>query len=159
MNLMSNSILVIRIRGYASTPWNIQETLEMLRLPRRFNAMVYPYTESIRGMLIKVQPYVTWGELNEEGAEILISKLRTVNHNKVDNEFIKKYFSLEKSEFVKKIAEGEIKINKYSSLLSLPIKLRPPSGGFKGKVSKPYKNKGEFGYRGIEINNLLKRMI
>lgn len=156
---MPNSVLIIRIRGYAATPWQIQDTLEMLRLPRRFNAMVYPYNESIKGMLMKVQSYITWGELNEEGAELLISKLRTVGNKKLDEDFIKKSFGLEKGEFVKKLVAGEIQLNKYAEVISLPIRLHPPVGGFKGKVNRPYKNKGEFGYRGIEINKLLKRMI
>lgn len=156
---MSNSILIIRIRGYAETPWKIQDTLEMLRLPRRFNAMVYPYSDSMKGMLMKVQPYVTWGELNEEGAKLLLTRLRLVGNRKINDEFIKKYFGLEKNEFITKLVTGEIRLNKYSEIISLPIRLHPPIGGFKGKVNRPYKDKGEFGYRGAEINNLLKRMV
>ncbi|AWR97301.1 50S ribosomal protein L30 [Acidianus sulfidivorans JP7] len=156
---MPRSLLIIRIRGYASTPWNIQQTLEMLRLPRRFNAMIYPDTKDIKGMLIKVQPYVTWGELNEEGAELILSKLKTLHHENINDEYVKKYFGITKEDLKQKIVNGEIKINKYSSVFLLPIRLHAPSGGFKGKINAPYKNKGEFGYRGIEINNLLRRMI
>ncbi|ARM75944.1 50S ribosomal protein L30 [Acidianus manzaensis] len=156
---MAGSLLIIRIRGYASTPWNIQETLEMLRLPKRFNAMVYPNDNNIKGMLIKVQPYITWGELNEDGAELILSRLKTLDHNGLTDEVAKKYFGMDKGELKQKIVSGELKINKYSSIFSLPIRLHAPSGGFKGKINSPYKNKGEFGYRGIEINNLLKRMV
>lgn len=65
------TIAIVRIRGYAGAPWFINDTLEMLRLPRKFNAMVYPLTPSIEGMLRVAEPYITWGELNEEGASTL----------------------------------------------------------------------------------------
>lgn len=57
---------IIRIRGWAKAPWYINETLEMLRLRYNFNTMMYPKTSQILGMLNKVSPYVTWGEIDPE---------------------------------------------------------------------------------------------
>ncbi len=39
-------LAIVRIRGYAGAPWYINDTLKMLRLSKKFNAMVYPKTDS-----------------------------------------------------------------------------------------------------------------
>jgi len=39
------------------------------------------------------------------------------------------------------------------------FRLRPPKKGFKGKVKRSFAAGGEAGYRGEEINELLKRMV
>ena len=152
---------IIRIRGYAGTPWYIQDTLEMLRLRRRFNAMIYEDTPSIRGMLKVAEPYITWGELNEEGLRLLLSRLYVKPGNaRINDEFLKSKLKIESfEEFVKKIYEGQLKLHKLDDYFKLPIRLHPPTGGFKGKINRPYNLKGEFGYRGEKINELIKRMV
>lgn len=158
---MSKLLGVIRIRGYAGAPWFIQDTLELLRLKRNFNAMIYEDTPSIRGMLKITEPYITWGELNEEGIKLLLSKLYIKPGNqKINDDFLKNKLKIEGYiEFVKKISEGQLKLHKLDRYFNLPIRLHPPSGGFKGKINRPFKLKGEFGYRGDKINELIKRMV
>lgn len=151
-------VAIVRIKGYAGAPWYINDTLEMLRMPRKFNAMVYPLTPSLKGMLRVVEPYVTWGELNEEGARALVERLKVKGGKKLDEQALKTLNVSSKDELVKALVEGKLQLHKYDDVLSLPIRLHPPKGGFKGKVNRPYKMKGEFGYRGLEINKLLVRM-
>lgn len=86
---MNELIGVIRIRGWAATPWYIQDTLSMLRLKNAFNAMIYPKDSSIQGMLNLVSSYVTWGELNDEGLRLLVSKLEISRGKKVNEEYVK----------------------------------------------------------------------
>ncbi|MDT7875681.1 MAG: 50S ribosomal protein L30 [Sulfolobaceae archaeon] len=150
---------IIRIRGYAASPWYIQDTLEMLRLGKRFNAMIYLKTPSLEGMLRLASPYITWGELNEEGLKLLLTRLRTINNERITDEYLKKTLNVDIDGFVKKLESGEIKLNKLDNYFKLPIKLHPPKGGFKGKINRPYNAKGEFGYRGDKINELIKRMV
>ena len=152
---------IIRIRGYAATPWFIQDTLKLLRLEKNFNAMIYEDSKTLRGMLKIIEPYVTWGELNEEGIKLLLSRLYTKpGKDRINNEFLKTKLKIEEyNEFVKRISEGQLKLHKLDYYFKLPIRLHPPSGGFKGKISRPYNLKGEFGYRGEKINELIKRMV
>ncbi|BFI75209.1 50S ribosomal protein L30 [Sulfurisphaera ohwakuensis] len=158
---MTRLLGIIRIRGYADTPWYIQDTLKMLRLPRRFNAMVYEDSPSIRGMLKIAEPYITWGELNEEGLKLLLTRLHTkIGNLKITDDILKSQLKIESYNlFVKKIMDGEIKLHKLDDYFKLPIRLHPPSGGFKGKINRPFGVKGEFGYRGEKINELIKRMV
>lgn len=157
---MPHLIGIIRIRGYAATPWYIQETLELLRLPRRYNAMIYEDNPSIKGMLKLVEPYITWGELNEESTILLLARLEMKNgKGRISDDLIKTQLKVEGlNELVKKVMNGEIKIHKLDNYFKLPIRLHPPSGGFKGKINRPFNAKGEFGYRGDKINELIKRM-
>nr|WP_252896805.1 50S ribosomal protein L30 [Metallosphaera hakonensis] len=140
-----SSIVVIRLRGSASTPWEIQETLEMLRLKRNYNAMIYPKDDNIVGMVRKVQSYVTWGELNLEGIKAIISKIRTAE-GPLNEEITKKYFGMSMEDLISKIVQGQIRINQ-SPMLKLPIRLHPPRKGFKGKINSFLGAGGELGYR------------
>lgn len=121
--------------------------------------MIYPYTDSLRGMLIKVEPYVTWGEITEEGLNALLNRLETSSGEKITEEYVKTKLSMDLATFRTKILSGELLLNKFDDEFELPIRLHPPSGGFKGKINTPYKAKGVFGYRGSDINNLIKRMV
>ncbi|AWR94381.1 50S ribosomal protein L30 [Acidianus brierleyi] len=156
---MSNSIIAIRIRGSASAPWNLEETLEMLRLKKQFNAMIYPDNDSIRGMLMKVQSYITWGKANDKAIDLLLSRIHTINGDFVNENFVKEKLSMSLEDLKQGILEGKVIVNKYDNLFKLPIRLHPPRGGFKGKVNKPYGTGGEFGYRGDKILELIERMI
>ncbi|MCI4456075.1 MAG: 50S ribosomal protein L30 [Sulfolobus sp.] len=152
-------LAIVRIRGYAGAPWYINDTLKMLRLSKKFNAMVYPKTDSIEGMLRKAEPYITWGELNLEGAIALVKRLRIKGGTSLDSiPELKEKGITNEQELAKAIIEGTVLIHKMDNVFSLPIRLHPPSGGFKGKINRPYKLKGEFGYRGDKINELLVRM-
>jgi ribosomal protein L30/L7E len=101
---MTNMLAAIRIKGRVGNRKVIDDTLHMAILPR---------TDSIIGMLKKVEHMITWGEADEE----MLSKFKD-----------------------KKI-----------------INLKPPSKGFRS-VKQPYP-KGDTGYRGKEINQLIKRMV
>ncbi|MEM2203989.1 MAG: 50S ribosomal protein L30, partial [Sulfolobales archaeon] len=49
--------------------------------------------------------------------------------------------------------------HKIDNIVKPVFRLHPPSGGFKGSIKKPYGNGGELGYRGQDINDLIRRMI
>ncbi|MCH1771899.1 MULTISPECIES: 50S ribosomal protein L30 [Metallosphaera] len=152
-----SSILIVRIRGSASTPWDLQEVLEMLRLSKQYSAMVYPKQDDIVGMVRKVQSYVTWGELNMDGAKALMSRIETVK-GALDQSFIEKELGLSTEDFIKKLVDGELKLNSIPSI-KLPIRLHPPRKGFKGKINSFIGSGGELGYRGEKINELVRRMV
>lgn len=97
-------------------------------------------TDKELGMLKKAKDYITYGEIDVSQ----LSQLLT-NHSE-ENESDKR---------AKKLTEGEIELTKD---LKGPYGLTPPSKGYKnGKL--PYKRSGSLGYRGEDINLLLKRMV
>ncbi|AOL15792.1 50S ribosomal protein L30 [Sulfolobus sp. A20] len=158
---MAELLAIVRIRGWAKAPWFVNETLNLLRLKRNFNAMIYPRTSPMLGMLQKASTHITWGEITEDTLKLLlINRLRTRNGEKVSNEYLRKVLKIEDIEtFSKALYEGKLYLHKLDEYFDLPLTLHPPKGGFKGSVKRPYKNKGEFGYRGKDINQLLRRMV
>ncbi|HEV2428231.1 MAG TPA: uL30 family ribosomal protein, partial [Thermoplasmata archaeon] len=66
--------IVIRVRGGLHARGDILETLEFLHLTRPNHATVIPEAPSFRGMLYKVQGYVTWGEAEPETIGLLLKQ-------------------------------------------------------------------------------------
>lgn len=136
---------VIRLRGSVKLRKEIKDTLVMLRLHRKMHCVLLKETDSIKGMLNKVRNWITYGEINDKILELMIKK----RGRKLGN---KRLTKKEVEEIFKKIkSEEKIEIK--------PVfRLTPPSKGFKKSIKQHYP-KGELGYRGKEINRLLKRMI
>ena len=140
-------LAVVRIRGSPGLDKPKKDTLNMLNLTRVNHCVVIREDPSYIGMLRKVENYVTWGEITKETLEKLVLKRGRLTGNK----------KIE-PEKVKKITET---ILKEKSVKNTPLKpvfrLHPPKKGYKSiKVLYP---KGDAGYRGEKINELLKRMI
>ncbi len=138
---------VIRIRGRLNVRKEIQDTLKMLRLNRKMHCVLIREEDSLKGMLKKVKDYVTWGEIDDETLKLLLERRgRKKGDVRLKKEEVKEIFEKIKSE------------GKIPKVLKPVFRLRPPSKGFKKSIKQPYP-KGELGYRGKEINKLLKRMI
>ncbi|HLD41571.1 MAG TPA: 50S ribosomal protein L30 [archaeon] len=144
---MTEIYAIVRIRGDVNARKEIDDTLAMLKLKKTNNCMIYPKTDTITGMLKKARTYLTWGELKEDTLVKLLNKRGRLEGDKKLDE--------KKS---KELAEKLAKENSSKSLgIKLPIRLSPPSKGF-ASVKQPYP-KGDAGYRGEKINELLERMI
>jgi len=126
---------VVRIRGTINAKGEIRDTLKMLRLYHINNCTIIPETKSFKGMLQKVKDYVTWGEIDKETIEMILEKEGLDASN------------------AEKILEGKVK-----DVLHFPIRLHPPIKGYKS-IKKPYSMGGSLGYRGKEINELIRRML
>ncbi|MEM4316306.1 MAG: uL30 family ribosomal protein, partial [Nitrososphaerota archaeon] len=55
-------LLAVRIKGHVGMDEAVRETLRFLRLRRVHTAVLLPDTPSVKGMLRKVERYVTWGK-------------------------------------------------------------------------------------------------
>lgn len=152
---------IIRLRGTADVPYDVEYTLRLLRLVRAFHAAIYPKTPSLDGNLEVVKDWVTWGEISKETLRSLISKRgRLVGGKPITENDIKRIFGLGSlDELVDTLYEGKILWHRYSEYVKPVFRLHPPKGGFKGSIKKPYRAGGELGYRGEAINELLARMI
>jgi large subunit ribosomal protein L30 len=138
---------VIRIRGSINMKKDIKDTLAMLRLNRKMHCVLIKENDVMKGMLRKVRNWITWGEIDDDNLRILIEKRgRKIGEKKLLNQEVEEAF--------KKIKENQ----KTPEEIKPVFRLTPPSKGFKESVKQHYPQ-GELGYRGKEINELLKRMI
>ena len=137
---------VIRLRGSIDMEDDIKDTLAMLRLHRKMHCVVLPETVDLKGMLQKVKDWITWGEIDEKVLRYLIEKRGRREGNK----------KLSKED-AEKIINAIMEKQKVSEIKPV-FRLTPPSKGFRKSIKQHYP-KGELGYRGKEINELLKRMI
>jgi large subunit ribosomal protein L30 len=147
---------VIRIRGKARK--EIEDTLKMLRLKSLNNCVILPEKPDFKGMLQKAKDFITWGEIEKEVlVELLKKRLRTKGDKRVDEKTLKQLTNFESfEEFASALLEGKVKIKDFEGLKPV-FRLTPPSKGFKS--IKEHWPKGDLGYRGKEINELIKRMI
>ncbi|MEM5834402.1 MAG: 50S ribosomal protein L30 [Candidatus Aenigmatarchaeota archaeon] len=149
-------LAVIRIRGKARK--EIEDTLRMLRLKHVNNCVILPETPSFKGMVQKVKDFVTWGEIDKETlVELLRKRLRALGDKRVDEKILKEITNFDSFEdFASALLEEKVKLKDFEKLKPV-FRLTPPSKGFKSV--KEHYPKGDLGYRGKEINELLKRMI
>jgi large subunit ribosomal protein L30 len=149
---------VVRIRGEAGLNKEIRDTLKMLRLKAPNNCVLVLETESYKGMLEKCKDACTWGEIERETLINLLKKrLRAEGEKRVDEKLLKETTGFNSfEEFADALLSGKCKLKDFKRLKPV-FRLKPPSKGFKSvKESYP---KGDLGYRGKDINELLERMI
>jgi len=159
MDKQRKCLVAVRIRGLSDISQEIKDTMAMLRLTRNCHATLLDDRPAYNGMLRKSKDYLTWGEVSQENVALLLKKRgKLVGDKSLTDEYAKEldYESLDK------LAEAIFKVEvEFSSLPEMkPVfRLRPPKKGFKGKVKRSFAAGGEAGYRGEEINDLLKRMV
>jgi len=155
-------VAVVRIRGTVNRPRVVNDTLGFLRLHKPNHAVVIPLNESYKGMLLKVQNTIAWGEINfETFKELLIEKGRVVGNKKLTDEIVRELSKGELSsveELAEKLWNKEISWKKLKWLKPV-FRLHPPKGGYRGSIKKPFELGGSYGYWGEMINELLKRMM
>lgn len=136
------TLVVIQIRSSINAKKEVGDTLKMLHLHHVNNCTIIPQTKSYRGMLQKIKDYITWGEINNETLKELITAKRIPFKNNIDTT-------------IKDLMDQKKKLR---DITDPPIRLHPPQKGYEN-VKKPYTMGGSLGYRGSEINELLKRML
>jgi len=139
---------VIRIKGLVKIRKDFKDTLKMLRLNRKMHCVILREDDVVvKGMLQKVKDRITWGEIDDEILKLLVEKRgRKPGNKRLTKEEAQDVFNKIKEN--QKVPESIIPV----------FRLTPPSKGFKHSIKQHYP-KGELGYRGKEINELLKRMI
>jgi len=148
---------VVRIRGNVEVRREVRDTLKMMKLESPNNCIVCPEAPEWRGMIEKVKDWVTYGEIDGKMLVALLKKRLRAGEKKVDEKMLKDIAGYENFEkFADDLFVGKIKLKQFKKLKQF-FRLTPPSKGFKSvKLHYP---KGDLGYRGKEINELLKRMI
>jgi large subunit ribosomal protein L30 len=148
---------VIRLRGWVKTRKEIEDTLKMLRLKRNNHCVIVPETPQYKGMLKKVKDYVTFGEIDRETLIELLKKRGEVEGGRLTEEVLKEITKFNKFEdFVDALLAGKIELKNFKKIKPV-FRLNPPRKGLKSK-RLPFP-KGDLGYRGKKINELIRRMV
>ena len=139
-------IAAIRIRGMVGIKREIDETLNRLKLRRKYSCVVIREKPEIFGMIKKIENFVAYGKIDRETFLELVKKRgKAIGKKKIDAEKVV-------SEFI----DG--KIEKKLSFLGIKdfFRLHPPRGGIESKKHFP---KGVLGNHGEKINLLIRRML
>ncbi len=150
-------LAAIRIRGEVNLSGEIKKTMQLLSL-HKVNHLVLVGLGQL-GMLQKVSPFITFGEIDEKTLALLLQKRgRLQGDKRLDQKFLQE----KKIEGFPALAAALIE--KKAALKQLGIKpvfrLNPPSKGFEREgIKKDFKVGGALGYRAADINELILRMI
>ena len=137
----------IRIRGNIGIDVNIRKTLDMLRLYNQHNCVFVKNNPKMKGMLVKVKDYITWGEVDSDTMKLISEKKGEEYKGPTEDKSKKINYSNKFIEFNGKKLKHVFRLN-------------PPKGGFEKKgIKTSYAAGGALGYRGQDINVLLKKMI
>ncbi|MDK2463610.1 MAG: 50S ribosomal protein L30 [Candidatus Korarchaeota archaeon] len=153
-------IAVVRIRGRVDVRPEIRRTMEMLHVKRKFWATIVPATESYMGMLRVVKDYTTYGEIDKDTlVELLRRRGELRSGGRVTEEWLRENTEFDGvDDLVEALISGKARLHKLEWLKPY-FRLHPPSGGFKRTTKRGYRDGGELGYRGRDINALLRRMM
>jgi large subunit ribosomal protein L30 len=157
---------IVRLRGTVNVPYDVEYTLRLLRLYKRYHCVLYPATlPGLRGMLDKVKDWVTWGEIDRDTLiELLKARGRIPGGKRLTDEYVDEKlgaFGIKGGipALADAILSGKIALHKIDNLIKPVFRLHPPRGGLKGSIKKPYSQGGTLGYRGPAINELIRRML
>lgn len=150
---------VVRVRGTVNVRHDIKKTLEMLRLNKVNHCVIVDDNDTYKGMLQKAKDYITWGEIDEDTlAEMIRKRGRLIGDKPIDDDYVKNttsYNSIE--ELARAIVEGKIRYKDLPDVKPV-FRLSPPRKGYEG-IKRAYTVGGALGYRGKEINDIIKRML
>ncbi|HTS32578.1 MAG TPA: 50S ribosomal protein L30 [Thermoplasmata archaeon] len=149
--------MVVRVRGTIHAKHEIAETLRFLHLTRANHATVLPEVPEYKGMLVRAQGYITWGEADPETVGILLHERgTTASGARVGPETLgKEIHAKDLPELTQSVLAGGLP--PVAGLRPL-FRLKPPKGGWRS-TKKPFGLGGALGYRGKAINDLVRRMV
>ena len=127
-----------------------------------FSARLLENTSSTEGMLRAVKTLVAWGQINPQVLETLLRKRAERDRDgRIDDGFAKVFFRKDSvADLAKSIVAKEISVKDlWTAGVKPGFRLHPPKGGFKRSIRRAATDGGELGYRGDDINRLVRKMI
>lgn len=154
-------LFAVRVRGTATDAPDVRKTMESLSMEKTFSARLLDNSLSNVGMLKAVKALVAWGEVSPEILEhVLVKRGERDGADGLDGGFVRLLGKNSFEELAKAVVAGEVGIKDlYRAGLKPRFRLHPPRGGFKKSLRRAATDGGELGYRGAEINRLVKKMI
>lgn len=140
-------IAIIRISGEVGINRDVEETLNRLRLKKKYSCVVIPkLSKEQLGMIKKVRNFVAFGDIKDETFKKLVDA-RGKPADKTKGTDMKKAAD--------KILEGK---NFKEANLKPFFRLHPPRGGIESKKNFGVR-KGVLGNNKEKINDLIERML
>ena len=150
--------LVVRIKGQADVPHWANTTLNLLKLEKKYRAVILPVKENTAGMLKKIQHYISWQEIDTKTTkELLDKKGRRTGYKKITSEDISQAGFKTIDDLAVSLSEGKISMSKIKPLKPW-FALSPPKQGFKRSTKHLYGQKGILGHN-KDLLTLIKRMM
>ena len=139
-------ICAIRIRGMVGIGKEVENTLNRLRLRRKYSCVLLPEKKEIAGMVERLRNDIAFGKIDKETlTELIKVRGKSIEKKKID---------------AVKIASGLLESKTEKNLSDFGLKpffrLHPPRGGIETKKHFP---KGVLGNHGEKINELVRRML
>jgi len=135
---------LIRIRGKVGIDKDMEETLDRLRLMKKYSCVVLNPSKESAGMIKKVRNFIAFGDIDNETFKELLEKRGQAIDKKEKNDVAKAIEAVSKG---KKFEEFNLK----------PFfRLHPPRKGIKTKLHFP---QGVLGDHKDKINELVRRML
>ena len=150
---------VIRIRGEVKKMHKMNDTLKMMKLDKTYSCAILPETDEVKGMLQKTKDLITWGEVDKETTKEMLEKRlhAKVGDKKVDASQLKELCGFDSFDaLADALTQDKTRLNKQEKLKTI-LRLTPPTKGFPS-INDAFP-KGALGYRGKDINNLIRKMI
>ena len=152
-------LAVLRVRGSVGLDKERRYVFKLMCLTRKNHAVLLEDSPSNVGSIKKVKDYATWGDVDVNTISLLLEKRGMLKgRKKLSEDYVKKelgYSSI--NELAKAIYDLKVQVNELFNFKTV-FRLHPPKKGFHGSTKKPYP-KGELGYRGKTINELITRMV
>ena len=150
--------LVVRIKGQADVPHWANTTLNLLKLEKKYRAVILPVKDNTAGMLKKIQRYISWQEIDTKTTkELLDKKGRRTGYKKITSEDISQAGFKTIDDLAVSLSEGKISMSKIKPLKPW-FALSPPRQGFKRSTKHLYGQKGILGHN-KDLLTLIKRMM
>ncbi|HEV2316469.1 MAG TPA: uL30 family ribosomal protein [Thermoplasmata archaeon] len=144
--------MIIRVRGTIHARHDIRETLEHLHLLRPNHATIVPERPEFRGMLARVQGYVTWGEAEPATVTELLKVRGTTDEG---GQLAANGTAADLGAITLTVLERGLT---HAPGIRPLFRLKAPTGGWRS-TKKPFSLGGALGYRGRQINDLARRML
>lgn len=137
-------ICIIRIKGRVGLKKEINETLDRLRIRKKYACVVINPNKEQEGMIKKLRDFIAYGKIDDKTFKNLIEKR---------GKLIDKKKKVDSKKIVEEIKKGK----KFEEVNLKPFfRLHSPRKGIKSKVHFP---KGVLGDNKEKINNLIERML
>jgi len=137
---------IIRITGDVNLRKSVRETLERLRLRRKYACVVIDESKVNMGMMEKVRNFVAFGDIKKDTFEKLIE---------TRGQLLDKTKKIQSKKIVEELGKGK----KYQELNLKPFfRLHPPRKGIDSKKHFGVQ-KGVLGNNKEKINELIERML
>lgn len=153
-------LVVIRIRGDAKKTHWMKKTMELLRLHRKYHAVLIRATSDMNGMLFKVKDFIAYGTVTKETLTKMLQKRGRLTGRRPFDQ--KSMIDLTGCATYDDLADALMNFSiKWTEIKHVvPVfRLHPARRGFFKGIKVQYHQGGVLGFHSDGIDKLLIRMI